>query len=132
MSHFPSTPFLHFILKSERLIFGGPKKEHLNPIKIHSIFIFQLNNQKPYLSLSPPPQIYSLYFLSSPKSSQPNGHLQCVWLEEWKSGRIENDRRIEKWEDRKDFNFPPFCLVGSEKVEGWKKWACINLLIYPC
>ena len=47
--------------------------------------------------------------------------LGCVWLEEWKSGRIENGGSIEKWEDRKDFNFPPFCLVGSEKVEEWKK-----------
>ena len=28
---------------------------------------------------------------------------------------------VEKWEDRKDFNFPHFCLVESEKVEGWKK-----------
>ena len=35
--------------------------------------------------------------------------------------------RVEKWEDRKwrddekDFNFPHFCLVRSEKVKGWKK-----------
>ena len=28
---------------------------------------------------------------------------------------------MEKWEDRKYFNFPPFCLVESEKVDGWKK-----------
>ena len=28
---------------------------------------------------------------------------------------------VEKWEDRKDFNFCHFCLVGSEKVERWKK-----------
>ena len=28
---------------------------------------------------------------------------------------------VEKWEDRKDFNFSPLCLVVSEKVEGWKK-----------
>ena len=33
---------------------------------------------------------------------------------------------VEKWEDRKYFNFSPFCLVGSGKVEGWKKWICIN------
>ena len=25
---------------------------------------------------------------------------------------------VEKWEDRKDFIFSLFCLVGSEKVEG--------------
>ena len=30
---------------------------------------------------------------------------------------------MEKWEDRKNFNFPPFCLVGSGKVEGWKKMS---------
>ena len=28
---------------------------------------------------------------------------------------------MEKWEDRKDFNFPPIYLVESGKVEGWKK-----------
>ena len=22
---------------------------------------------------------------------------------------------VKKWKDRKDFNFPPFCLVRSEK-----------------
>ena len=33
----------------------------------------------------------------------------------WKS------RRMEKWKDRKNFNFPLFYLVGSGKVEGWKK-----------
>ena len=37
---------------------------------------------------------------------------------------------VEKWEERKYFNFSLFCLVKSEKVEGWKKWVCINLLIY--
>ena len=30
-----------------------------------------------------------------------------------------NDRKL--WEDRKDFNFSHFCLVGSGKVERWKK-----------
>ena len=41
--------------------------------------------------------------------------------------REENSYRVclvggvEKWEDRKYFNFSHFCLVGSEKVEGWKK-----------
>ena len=28
---------------------------------------------------------------------------------------------VEKWEDRKNFNFSPFCLVRSRKVKGWKK-----------
>ena len=37
-------------------------------------------------------------------------------LKGWKSGRIENDRRIEKI-----YNFSHFCLVGIEKVEKWKK-----------
>ena len=27
---------------------------------------------------------------------------------------------MEKWENKKDFNFFPFCLVGSGKVKGWK------------
>ena len=49
-------------------------------------------------------------------------HLGSVQLEEyWKSGRIENSKRMEKWEDRKDFIFSPICLVESGKVEGWKK-----------
>ena len=47
-------------------------------------------------------------------------------------GGVEKWKDRKWWEDRKDFNFPHFCLVGSEKVEGWKKLICINLLIYPC
>ena len=46
-----------------------------------------------------------------------------VWLERWKSERIENDGRMKMWENRKDFNFSLFCLVGSGKVEGWKKMS---------
>ena len=42
-------------------------------------------------------------------------------VEKWKSEKIENDGRVEKWEDRKYFNFFLFCLVWSGKVEGWKK-----------
>ena len=38
--------------------------------------------------------------------------LGSVWLEEWKSGRME------KWEDRKDVVFPHVCLVGG--VEKWE------------
>ena len=34
-----------------------------------------------------------------------------IWMEEWKSGRIE------KWEDGKYLVFPLMCLVG-----GVKKW----------
>ena len=50
-----------------------------------------------------------------------NKNLGSVWLEGWKSLKIENGGRMKKWEDRKYFNFPHFCLVGSGKVEGWKK-----------
>ena len=46
---------------------------------------------------------------------------RSIWLEGWKSERSENGGRMEKWEDRKDFNLSHFCLVGSGKVEGWKK-----------
>ena len=49
-----------------------------------------------------------------------------VWLKEWKSKRIENGGRIEKWNDRKDFIFSPICLVNSEKVEGMEKMDLNN------
>jgi len=42
-------------------------------------------------------------------------------LKGWKSEKIENGRRIEKWEDIKDFIFSHFCLIENGKVEGWKK-----------
>ena len=51
----------------------------------------------------------------------PYFYLGSVWLEGWTSGRIENCERMEKLEDRKDFIFSPLCLVGSGKVEKWKK-----------
>ena len=35
--------------------------------------------------------------------------------------RVRLIREVKKWEDRKDFNFSLFCLVGSEKVQRWKK-----------
>ena len=72
--------------------------------------IFHLIISPLSFDLSLPLPSFSFYLLSG-----------SVWLEGWKSGMIENDGRMKKWEDRKDFNFPPFCLVGSEKVEGWKK-----------
>ena len=56
--------------------------------------------------------------------------LGFVWLEMWKSERIKNDGRMEKWKDRKNFNLSHFCLVGSKKVKGWKKIVFINLLIH--
>ena len=36
-------------------------------------------------------------------------------------GRVEKWEDKKWWEDRKDFIFSPFCLVGSGKVKGWKK-----------
>ena len=39
-------------------------------------------------------------------------------LDEWKSGRIENRERIEKFKDRKDLVFSHMCLVG--RVEKWR------------
>ena len=48
-----------------------------------------------------------------------------VWLEEWKSGRMENCGRMEKWEDGKYLVFPLVCLVGG--VENWddEKLFCL-------
>ena len=43
-----------------------------------------------------------------------------VWLEGLENERIENGRMMEKWENRKDFNFP-HCLIRSGKMEKWKK-----------
>ena len=37
---------------------------------------------------------------------------------EWKSRRIENEEKIEKWKDRKDLVFSHMCLV--ERIEKWK------------
>ena len=48
-------------------------------------------------------------------------HYGFIWLEGWKSRLIKNGGRMEKWKDKEDFNLSHFCLVGSEKVEGWKK-----------
>ena len=33
---------------------------------------------------------------------------------------------MKKWGDKKDFNSPPFYLVGSGKVDEWKKYVYIN------
>ena len=52
-------------------------------------------------------------------------------MEGWKSGRIENDELMEKWEDRKDFNFSHFCLVESEKVDEWKKKSLCKFTHIP-
>ena len=49
-----------------------------------------------------------------------NGHLESVWMEEWKSGRMENCGRMEKWEDRKYLVFSRVFGWRSGKVGGWK------------
>ena len=36
-------------------------------------------------------------------------------------GRVEKWEDRKLWEDRKDFLFFLFYLVGSGKIEGWKK-----------
>ena len=37
---------------------------------------------------------------------------------------------MEMWEDKKNFNFPHFCLIESEKVEKWKnKFVKIYLFV---
>ena len=46
-------------------------------------------------------------------------------MKEWKSGRMENCRRMEKWEDGKYLIFPLVCLVGgveSKRVEKSFVW----------
>ena len=44
-------------------------------------------------------------------------------------------RGVEKWNNKKYFNFLPFCLIGSEKVKEWIKMSLykfthISLLKY--
>ena len=47
--------------------------------------------------------------------------LGSVWMEEWKSGRME------KWEDGKYLVFPLVCLVGGvEKWEGEKLFCLVG------
>ena len=52
--------------------------------------------------------------------------LGSIWLEKWKSGRIENWEGIEKWEDRRNLVFSYFCLV--ERVEKWREGKLIYLV----
>ena len=48
-------------------------------------------------------------------------------MEEWKSGRMENCKRMEKWEDEKYLVFPLVCLVGGvEKWEGGKLFCLVG------
>ena len=46
--------------------------------------------------------------------------LWSIWLEEWKSGRMEN-----WWEDRKYLVFPCMCLVGGMKKWEGRKLFCL-------
>ena len=57
--------------------------------------------------------------------------LGSVWLGGWKSERIENEEGMERWRDRKDFNFPRLYLVGGRKSGGMENRVCINLLSCP-
>ena len=38
---------------------------------------------------------------------------------------------VEKWEDRKYFNFPYFCLVETKKVKRWKKISLYKFNYIP-
>ena len=54
-------------------------------------------------------------------------NLGSVWLEEWKSGRMEICERMEKWEDGKYLVFPHVCLVGGmEKWEDGKLFCLVE------
>ena len=58
---------------------------------------------------------------------------------------MEKEKKKEKWNDRRDFNFPHLCLVGGWKFGGIEIFfclvekknerienkICINLLIFP-
>ena len=67
-------------------------------------------------------KIYKVHFINCKWSKSVNFplHMSCmrykhVFIQQ------ENGGRIEKWEDKKDFIFSLFCLVGNRKVKGWKK-----------
>ena len=45
-------------------------------------------------------------------------------MEEWKSGRIENEERIEKWEDRRDLVFSHLCLIRKMEKRRDGKLIC--------
>ena len=57
-------------------------------------------------------------------------HLGFVWIGEWKSERMENCGRMEKWENRKYLVFPFICLVGEKKRNDGKCNLC-KLTIIP-
>ena len=49
-------------------------------------------------------------------------------MEGWKSGRIENGGRMEKWEDRKDFIFFPSSWEWKSEKMSLNKFTHIPLL----
>ena len=69
--------------------------------------------------------------------------LTCQINDKLTNGRMENAEKKEKWNDRRDFNFPHLCLVGGWKCGGIENFfflvekknerienkICINLLI---
>ena len=50
----------------------------------------------------------------------PTSLLGSIWLDGWKSGRIENGEGIENWEDRRDLVFSYVFGWENKKVERWK------------
>jgi len=38
---------------------------------------------------------------------------------------------MEKWESRRNFTFPPLYLVGSGKVNEWKKMSLYKIIHMP-
>ena len=60
-----------------------------------------------------------MFFGMAPKN------LGFVWFGEWKSGRIENGERIEKWKDGKLF------YLVEKKSERIENKICVNLPLYP-
>ena len=52
--------------------------------------------------------------------------LGSVWLEEWKSGMMENCERMEKWEDGKNLVSSFVCAW----LEGWKSGKAENSFVW--
>ena len=100
--YIPSTQFfLHF----RENILVGLRRKQLDPTNFFpSPHSNQTLTKKVFLS------IFSLKF-SIYLILPPNKHTLTVSLV----------GGMKKWEARKDFGFPHFCLIGSGKVERWKK-----------
>ena len=46
-------------------------------------------------------------------------------MDEWKSWRIENEKGIEKWENKRDLIFSHLCLVGKMEKSRNGKLICL-------